>query len=191
MSIVKRLLGAAWFYIKENSTFRWLVIPLILFGAFAIVLPAPDLIKYLSWVLAVTAFMVFVTYLGAVWTGLTTNGPMPRYTHLALGIALGWLSIVMNRTWVGMIRAYPLEMWMRDSYFIAFYVWTSIMAGVFHMTAPGAIDGVVPQENWIKIGISVTIGILLGVVATIIVTSIGAVSGSFQMEDILFFVSPS
>ena len=103
---------------------------------------------------------------------------MPRYTHLALGIFLGWFAIVMNRTWVGLIRMYPLEMEMRQSYFIAFYVWTAIVAAFFHLTAPGAIDGRVPTSNWIKIGFAMMFGVILGAAVTYVLSRSGW-SGNF------------
>lgn len=160
-------------YLKDNATIKWLFLPLTIFGAATLMFPAPFLIKWESFILAAIAFVVAITYLGSVIDGLRTQGRMPRYTHLALGIFLGWLSIVMNRTWVGVLRFYPLETWMRDSYFIAFYVYTTIMAGVFHLTAPGAIDGVVPKENWVKIGVTLTLGILLGIACAFFLIALG------------------
>jgi hypothetical protein len=160
-------------YLKTNSTIKWLMLPLISYWILCLLFPADFLIRWLSWILVVVAAGVCSTYAISVWHGLTNSGPMPRYTHLALGIFIGWLSIVMNRSWAGMIRLYPLEMWMRESYFISFYVWTSIMAAVFHMTAPGAINGVVPTANWIKIGIAVMVGIMLGVLVGVAIAGMG------------------
>lgn len=180
--------GAAVFhYLRANSTIRWMGGPLIIFGILCLIFPADFLIKWLSWILVVVAAGVVGTYISSVWHGLRNNGPMPRYTHLAIGIFLGWLSIVMNRSWVGMIRLYPLEMWMRDSYFIALYVWTTIVAGIFHMTAPGAIDGVVPTENWIKIGIAVMIGILLGVVAGVVIAGL-SISATGEIDILSYLI---
>lgn len=156
-------------YLRYNRTIWWLIMPLVLFGLQVALFPATFLIKWLSWILAVISIAVVVTYLEAVWSGLRHRGPMPRYTHLALGIFLGWLAIVENRTWVGLIRMFPLDMEMRQSYFIAFYVWTSIVAAFFHLTAPRALDGRVPTANWIKIGVAVAIGVFLGIAATVII----------------------
>lgn len=175
-------------YFQNNYTIRWLALPFLLFGVISLIFPAAFLIKWLSWILVVMAIGVVATYIMAVWYGLRRYGPMPQYTHLAIGIFLAWMSVVMTRTWSGIIRAYPLETWMRDSYFIAFYIWTTLMAGVFHMTAPGAINGIVPTANFIKIGVAVMIGILLGLLIGTVLFGVELTGANVDFDLLSFLV---
>lgn len=188
---IKAAVASVFYYLRDNYTIRWLALPFLLFFILALIFPAVFLIKWLSWILVVVAVGVVSTYIVAVWNGLLRSGPMPQYTHLAIGIFLAWTGVVMTRTWSGVIRLYPLETWMRESYFIAFYIWTTLMAGIFHMTAPGAIDGVVPTMNWIKIGIAVMIGILLGVVISAFLFGTELTGAGVDFDLLSYLVSVS
>lgn len=154
--------------LRGNTTLKWMGIPFIGFWAAAFFIPSEILIQGLNCVLIALAAGVAATYWPTVYQGIKT-GQMPRYTHLAIGIFFGWIAMDMTRVWAGLIRIYDLD-WMRDSRFVAFYIFTSIMAGVFHISAPGAINGTIPTKNWIHIGIAVMVGVLIGIIATFLVT---------------------
>lgn len=157
--------------LRSNTTVLWMVLPFVMFWSISLFTPTALLIQVLNCILIAMAAGVAATYFPTVREGVR-SGEMPRYTHLAVGIFFGWMALVMARSWSGISRVYPEWTWMKDSSFVAFYIFTSIMAAVFHISAPGAINGVIPTKNWIHIGIAVMIGVLIGIIATFLVTGI-------------------
>ena len=151
-----------------NPVVKWMVIPFLLFWSIAPFIPTEPLIQSLNWIVVAMSAAVCCTYVPIVIDGFRRR-TMPRYVHLAIGIFLAWLAILMSRTWIGLIRWLDYD-WMRESSFIAFYVYTSIIAGCFHMTAPGSMVNSVPSRNWIAIGTAVGVGILLGMMLSYVVT---------------------
>jgi hypothetical protein len=49
-----------------------------------------------------------------------------------------------------------------DRSVVAFYAYLSILAGVLHITSPGAVDGHIPQCNWTTVGIAVSFRVPAG-----------------------------
>lgn len=128
------------------------------YWAVALFLPPTIVIQVLNYVLIAVAVAVTLAYMPDVLDALKMDR-VDRVAQLTLGIALSWLAVVINRSWVGVIRISDAD-WMRTSPMIGFYVFLSILAGVLHITAPGAINGQVPRKNWIRIGFAISIGVL-------------------------------
>lgn len=124
----------------------------------AFFVPPTLLIQTLNYVLIAVAVAVTFAYLPDVLHAVQMDR-VDRVAQLTLGIALSWTAVIINRSWVGLIRINDAD-WMRASPVIGFYVFLSILAGVLHITAPGAIDGTVPRKNWVTIGVAIAIGVL-------------------------------
>jgi hypothetical protein len=56
---------------------------------------------------------------------------------------------------------------MIDHPFVAFLVWATFMGGVMHMTAKGALDGEIPRENWIRLGLVIALGVMTGLLVIV------------------------
>lgn len=134
---------------------------LILVAAYwmaAFFVPAVYLIQVLNYVLIAIAVAVSIAYLPEVWDAVRMDR-IDRVAQLSLGIALSWTAVIINRSWVGLIRITDAD-WMRSSPMIGFYVFLSVLAGVLHITAPGAIGGVIPKRNRIILGLAIGTGVL-------------------------------
>jgi hypothetical protein len=92
------------------------------------------------------------------WTG----------THyLVLGIFLTWIATATRHLWNWVWRYLGKPPDMIEHPFVAFLVWVTFMGGILHLAARGAIDGRIPRENWIRLGIVVAIGIATGLLVII------------------------
>jgi hypothetical protein len=125
----------------------------------ALLLPSIILIQALNYVLISVALAVSIAYLPDVLHAIRMDR-VDRVAQLSLGIALSWMAVLINRSWVGVIRVTDAE-WMRTSPVIGFYVFLSVLAGVLHITAPGAVDGVIPKRNQIILGVAIGVGLLV------------------------------
>ena len=125
----------------------------------AFFMPAVLLIQTLNYVLIAVAFAVTVAYLPDVLYAIRMDR-IDRVAQLSLGIALSWTAVIINRSWVAAIRIADTE-WMRTSPVIGFYIFLSVLAGVLHITAPGAIDGDIPRRNQIILGLAIGLGVLI------------------------------
>lgn len=113
----------------------------ILMAAFAIAaffVPTPDLIGTLNWVLIFISLMVPVVYLPQIKRAVLSKN-VDHVAHLALGIGLSWVAVFMTRTLVETVNATD-QTWLRQSIFVAIYVYLHILSGVLHITAPAAVQ---------------------------------------------------
>lgn len=152
----------------KNPSLLWLVLPLAAFWIVAPFVDADILIAVMNWAVVAVAAAVCVAFAPIVVESLKT-GTVPRYAHFGTGIFLAWLSVLMARSWIGLIRALDAPS-MAQSKFVAFYVYTAIIAGVFHLTAPGAVGNMIPTRQWIVVGVSVGIGIMIGLIFSVVLT---------------------
>jgi hypothetical protein len=136
---------------------------LILLAVFWIVawfLPNNTLMETLRLVQISVGLAVVTSYapiaLGAIWSKYKPD----RLQQLGMGIALGFLALVLQGAWTLLWRLSSQPYWMANADIVGFFAWMSILAGTLHITAPGAIDGTVPKRNWILLGISIGVGFL-------------------------------
>ena len=125
----------------------------------AFFVPAPLVIVGFSYILIAIAVAVTVAYLPSVVQALAEDR-LDRVAQLTIGIVLSWMAIIMARGWGNAIRILDQD-WMRNSPIVGFYLFISILAGVLHITAPGVINGKVPQRNWIILGCAIGAGSLV------------------------------
>lgn len=116
------------------------------------------LIPALNFVLIAVAIAVMFAYAPSILDALRRNN-IDRVTQLTIGIVLAWIAAIMLRSWAAAIRITDYD-WMRDSPFVGFCIYLTILAGVLHLTPPGAIDGRIPRRNWVILGIAVGAGLL-------------------------------
>lgn len=81
--------------------------------------------------------------------------------QLTLGIALAWGTTVIQSGWYMMWRLAGQPPWMVNNDFNALLLYSLCLAACLHITAPGAVDGVIPRRNMIVLGVAVGIAALL------------------------------
>ena len=81
--------------------------------------------------------------------------------QLTLGICVGFAAVVFGGIWALLWRLAGQPAWMYNSDFNAFMAFLVIIAGTLHITAPGAINGIVPRRNWIWWGCAVGLAVLV------------------------------
>lgn len=98
-----------------------------------------------------------------------------RVHQLSLGIWMGWFSAFLMGVWSLAWRMSGKPAWMTESDLNAFFLAMSTMGATLHITAPGAIDGIIPRKNWIMLGIAFAAGALF---ATLVIGFQPSVAGA-------------
>ena len=52
---------------------------------------------------------------------------------------------------------------MLDSNINGWFLWLQILGGALHLTARNSVDHEVPRPNWIRLGVAVGLGVLIGI----------------------------
>jgi len=148
-----------------KTRFVWLfVVPNVVFASVALLTNATDLIVVLNFALVALWVGVCVAYLPPVIIILMDDRPLDRADILALGIFCGGFSIVIIRTWSMIWRIMGKPEWLLESDIVSYALFTSVIAAVLHLAAPGGLNDRVPPRRWISIGISVAILVFAGLV---------------------------
>ena len=87
--------------------------------------------------------------------------------YLVLGIFVAWLALTTRHLWNWLWRYLGQPQAMIDHPFVAFLVWLAFMGGTLHLAARGAIDGVIPKDAWIRLGIAVATGVVLAMLVIV------------------------
>jgi hypothetical protein len=148
-----------------KTRFVWLfIIPNLVFAAIAYLTEAAQLIVVLNFALVALWVGVCVAYYPPVVVILLDDRPLDRADILALGIFCGGFSIVVIRTWSMVWRILGKPEWLLESDIVSYALFTSVIAAVFHLAAPGGLNDRVPPKRWINIGISIAALVFAGLV---------------------------
>lgn len=130
------------------------------FGVIALFLPNADTIMAAHVFRMAACSTVVVVYWTDAWEAVKKAEP-ERTDYLIVGI---WLSFLSNafQSLQGIVgRMGGLPSWWLNNDLIAPTLAASVIAAVLHVSAPGAVDGVVPRRNRIAMGVSFGIAVLL------------------------------
>jgi hypothetical protein len=109
---------------------------------------------------------VLIAYFPGIWRSLME----PRWSgshYLIFGIFLTWVATATRHLWNWVWRFLGKPPEMIDHPIVAFMVWLTFTGGILHMMAKGALDGEIPRENWIRLGVMVAIGVVTGLLVII------------------------
>jgi hypothetical protein len=132
----------------------------ILFFLIAWAVPNKSLLEALRILQVSVSLVVVIAYLPDAIDGLRQGQP-DRAHQLSMGICLGFFSILCNGAYSIIWRLAGTPDWLTNSALNGFWVYLSILAGILHVTAPGSINGSVPRQNWIYIGLGFGSGALV------------------------------
>ncbi len=110
---------------------------------------------------------VIIAYSDVCLDAIRVSKP-DRVGQLALGIVTSWIGTVGSGLWSLLWRLGGKPPWMLESSFSGVWWWLMILGGILHITAPGAINGIVPRRNKIRLGV----GVGAGVLATLILIAV-------------------
>lgn len=130
------------------------------FGIILCVAPTHELIEYLRIMQASVAVAVVIAYAPSAFDAVRKKRPNMA-DQVSMGISLGFLSLMGSGLWFLLWRLSGKPDWMLDSWLAALLIFASIIAGVLHLSAPGAINGVIPKRNFVWLGAAVGLGSLL------------------------------
>lgn len=150
--------------LRRLATSRTLWVAIACIGSFWLVsafLPFVTMMEFLNGVALAVAIAVTIAY-APVWVEALTQDRPDRVGQLTLGIGCTWGAFILSRMWSISWRGSGQPDWMENSPVVGFFVYMTILGGILHLTAPGAIDGDVPRRNWILIGITIGGGLVLG-----------------------------
>lgn len=143
----------------SNHIFRTATSLIALYWIAAIIIPMDILITLLNVILIAIAIAVTVSFFPGVIEAIRKDSA-DKVSQLILGIILSWTAVILNRSWSSIARFYDEE-WMQNAPIVGFYIYLAILAGTLHITAPGALNGVVPKRNWITLGCAIASGFIL------------------------------
>lgn len=116
--------------------------------------PFKPLMQSLNALVLCVSISVVLTYAPA-WAQTLAKPRLDGGDALSLGIGCTWCSDIGFRLWSIAWRGLDNPEWMLTTAILPLLLTVNFMGGVLHLTAPGAVDGVVPRRNWIILGITV------------------------------------
>lgn len=147
-----------------DEIFRWrvaysMVLAVAVYVGIAYLVPFKTMLQFLNTLTLSVAVAVVFSYapvwISTLWTTRSLSGP----EWLSLGIGATWTAEVGQRIWSIAWRGLRQPEWMTQSPAIPFMIALTLIGGVMHITAPGAVDGVVPRQNWIWLGAAVGVAV--------------------------------
>jgi hypothetical protein len=126
----------------------------------ALFVPHRTLMQFLNMATLSVAVAIVITYSPA-WAATLLKKRLNGEDALSLGIGCTWLAEIGQRLWSIIWRGLDQPGWMTDSYVLPLLLTLNFLGGVQHITAPGAVDGVVPRRNWIILGAAVGVATFL------------------------------
>ncbi|KNY20873.1 hypothetical protein [Methylobacterium sp. ARG-1] len=136
----------------------------LMFGFWAVVpwVPIKPQNEFLRIGRTLVAIAVFISLLPGIVKALRT--PWPSYSgQLILGIVLSWFGVAGSAGWVLIWASGGQPQWMLDSNINGWFLWLQILGGTLHLTAKHSVEDDIPRPNWIRLGIAVAIGVLVGI----------------------------
>lgn len=131
----------------------WLVVP------FTPIRPQNEFLRIGRTLVAIA---VTIAFLPGIVKALRT--PWPSYSgQLILGIVLSWLGVTGSAGWVLIWASGGQPQWMLDSNINGWFLWLQILGGTLHLTAKHSVEDDIPRPNWIRLGIAVAAGVLIGI----------------------------
>lgn len=122
--------------------------------------PQKTVMQFLNMATLSVAVAIVITY-APVWGRTLTKARLDGGDALSLGIGCTWLAEIGQRIWSIIWRGLDQPGWMTDSYVLPLLLTLNFLGGVQHITAPGAVDGIVPRRNWIVLGAAVGVSLFL------------------------------
>lgn len=77
------------------------------------------------------------------------NDPRRGGQFLILGILAIWFALIGRSVWSYVYRYSGHPEWMVSDPILAYFVWLSVIGGLLHLLARGALDGNIPRSNWL------------------------------------------
>jgi len=155
----------------NKKRFTWLfILPNVLFALIAYFTDAAPLVVMLNFALVALWAGVCVAYLPPVLQIIVDLRPLDRADVLALGIFFSALSTVVIRTWSIVWRLLGQPRWLLETDIVSYALYTSVIAAVCHLAAPGGVNDRVPQRRWVNIGAWVAMLLFAGLMVTFLVT---------------------
>lgn len=118
------------------------------------VVPPKMLMQVLNALVLCVSISVVCTYAPA-WLQTLGKPRLSGPDALSLGIGGTWCAEIGQRIWSIVWRGLNQPDWMVSTPVLPLLLTLVFMGGVLHLTAPGAVDGVVPRRNWIILGITI------------------------------------
>jgi len=109
---------------------------------------------------ASAATMVVYIYGKDAWQALKKREPA-RTDFLIVGIVLAWLSTDGQAILAVLFRLAGMPSWFVNSELYAPIRLLSVVAAVLHVSAPGAVDGLVPRRNRLAMGLGLGGAVLI------------------------------
>jgi drug/metabolite transporter (DMT)-like permease len=122
-------------------------------GYLAIDAVAPNADMLLGWrvLQAATSASVFYVYWPDAKIAMLTHEPR-KGDFLILGITFGWIATFCQATYSIVFRLAGSPGWLMNADPVGLWLMLSVLGGILHLLAPGAIGGSVPRRNRLALG---------------------------------------
>jgi hypothetical protein len=140
----------------------WVAVALLLGTVLvSIFVPQQPLMQFINICSLSVAVAVVITYAPA-WAPALRKNALDGPDALSLGIGCTWTAEIGQRIWSIFWHGLERPEWMTQSYIIPLLLTLTVFGGIQHITAPGAVGGLVPKRNWIMLGVTFGIFTLIG-----------------------------
>lgn len=133
---------------------------LLIFAFLTQLIGNADLMEGLRVLQISLAVVVVTAYVPHAWAGLKAP-QADRVQQISFGIALAFIGVIGTGLWSLLWRLAERPDWMVNSDVNAFFVFLNIAAAMLHVSAPGAISGIVPMKSRIALGLAFGAGACL------------------------------
>lgn len=154
-------------YLSIGRLLMFMLLPNMLFLFASIAIPPVVLIAIGNSLLAALSFGVCIAYSNIMLLIFFDDSDDFRIAdYLSLGIFCSWAGLFARTSWSVIWRySGQPESW-TNSPFIAYFIFMSVCAAIFHLAAPGAVDDRIPTKYWVKIGALCAMGLLALIFST-------------------------
>ena len=144
--------------------------------------PQKPLMQFLNILVLSISVAVVATYAPA-WVQTLRKENLDGPDALSLGIGCTWTAEIGQRIWSIIWRGLDKPDWMTTSPILPFFLALTVLGGVQHITAPGAVNGVVPKRGWSILGVSLGVATLLALLVAVYGFRDHRSSGWFSPQD--------
>jgi hypothetical protein len=142
--------------ILQTAIALWLAYPLLAWH-----LDTEKLFAVLNGIAVAMSIAVIIAYWEGVHEALTTRSRDAGHI-LLLGVVCGWGGLFARQAAMWLWRWAGEPAWVINHKAFGFISVLVISAGALHLSARGAINNQIPRRNFVILGITVAVGVLIG-----------------------------
>jgi hypothetical protein len=112
----------------------------------------------LDWLTVAVGIGIIIGYLPSLIRARQLTQWEPGHIFV-IGIFSVQVAQVSRHFWQWIWRYFGKPDWMLDHWFLLVTIWLFFIGGVMHLIVSDVVEGKIPRENWVRVGIAVAVGL--------------------------------